>query len=242
MTLDNFIELSQYWPFLLKGVGWTFLISIIAIIGGSVLGLGVALMRVSPFWILRSICVVYVDFFRTTPLLVQLVWFYYAFPIVTKISLSEIEAGIMAMTLYSAAYLAEIFRAGILSVEKGQHEAAAALGFRPATTMWRIVLPQGIVRMIPAIANIFISKVKDSALVSTIGVPELLRQASVMGEFTALRMESLTIAALLFFCMTYPLSLGTNLLHKRFSSTERRPSTKPDAALPAPVTVGVRES
>jgi polar amino acid transport system permease protein len=217
VSFDNFIELSQYYPFLLRGVMWTFIISITAIVGGSVLGMIVALCRVSRFGVLRAVGVIYVDFFRTTPLLVQLVWFYFAFPILAGIRMTEIEAGLIAMTLYSAAYLAEIFRAGILSVEKGQHEAASALGMTPFSTMWRIVIPQGTVRMIPAIANIFISKVKDSALVSSIGVPELLRQASAMGEFTALRMESLTIAAALYFCMTYPLSKGTDALHRRFS-------------------------
>lgn len=221
MSLANFVELAQYWPFLLKGVGWTFMISIVAIIGGSCIGMVIALCRVSRFSLLRTVGVIYVDFFRTTPLLVQLVWFYYAFPILAQVRLSEIEAGLITMTLYSAAYLAEIFRAGILSVERGQHEAAAALGMTPFRVMWRIVIPQGLVRMLPAIANIFIAKVKDSALVSTIGVPELLRQASVMGEFSALRMESLTIAALLYFCMTYPLSKGTDLLHRRFSDPAR---------------------
>lgn len=241
MSLDNFIELFQYYPFLLKGMGWTLLISVTAIVGGSLIGLLIALFRVSRFRVLRAIGVVYVDFFRTTPLLVQLVWFYYAFPILAKVQLTEIEAGLMAMTLYSAAYLAEIFRAGIVSVEKGQHEAAAALGMRRITAMWRIIIPQGIVRMIPAIANIFVSKVKDSALVSTIGVPELLRQASVMGEFTALRMESLTIAALLYFCMTYPLSKATDALHRRLSSTERRSASGEDAATTGHLT-GMRET
>jgi His/Glu/Gln/Arg/opine family amino acid ABC transporter permease subunit len=221
MSLSNFIELAQYYPFLLKGVGWTLLISAIAIIGGSVIGLGVALMRVSPYAILRTIGVIYVDFFRTTPLIVQLVWFYYAFPILTRIRLTEIEAGCIAMTLFSAAYLAEVFRAGILSIEKGQNEAALALGMNPARAMIRIILPQAILRMTPAIANVFISKVKDSALVSTIGVPELLRQASVMGEFSALRMESLTIAAFLYFCITYPLSKGSDLLHRKFTNMDR---------------------
>jgi len=221
MSLTSLLELSQYYPFLLKGIAWTLVLSAISIGGGSVIGLAIALMRVSSSRVLSFVGVVYVDFFRTTPLVVQLIWFYYAFPILIGVRFTEIEAGCLAMVLYSAAYLAEIFRAGILSVEKGQREAALAIGMREAHVMVRVVLPQALVRMIPAIANVFISKVKDSALVSVIGVPELLRQASVMGEFTALRMESLTIAAMLYFCMTYPLSKGTNWLHRKLTRIER---------------------
>lgn len=215
MSLQNFFELSQYYPFLLKGLYWTLLIGVVSIVGGSVLGMLVALARVSRFRIARFVGTIYVDFFRTTPLIVQLVWFYYAFPILAGIRLNEIEAGLVAMTLYSAAYLAEVFRAGILSVERGQREAALALGMHHGQMMVRIVLPQAVYRMLPAIANVFISKVKDSAIVSAIGVPELLRQASIMGEFTALRMESLTLAAVLYFCLTYPLSKATDVLHLR---------------------------
>jgi len=224
MSLQSLLELSQYYPFLLKGVGWTLVLSAISIVGGSVVGIVIALMRVSSFRALSFAGVVYVDFFRTTPLVIQLIWFYYAFPILAGVRLTEIEAGCIAMVLYSAAYLAEIFRAGILSIEKGQREAALALGMNEAYVMLRIVFPQAFIRMIPAIANIFISKVKDSALVSVIGVPELLRQASVMGEFTALRMESLTIAAMLYFCLTYPLSKGSDWLHRRLTSTELKSS------------------
>jgi polar amino acid transport system permease protein len=222
MSLDNFIELSQYYPHLLKGVYWTMLISIFSIVGGSFLGMMIALMRVSSFRVLKFIGVTYVDFFRTTPLLVQLIWFFFAFPILIGTSLTEIQAGFIAMILYTAAYLAEVFRGGILSIEKGQSEAALALGMTHTKVMIRIVLPQAVIRMLPEIANIFISKIKDSSLVSVIGVPEILRQAGNLGEFTALRMESLTIAAVLYFCITFPLTKVTDWLHYRFTSVETK--------------------
>lgn len=218
-------ELFQYYPFLLKGIYWTLLISSLSIVGGSIVGMLVALLRVSPSRTLRFVGTIYVDFFRTTPLIVQLIWIYYALPVLTGINLTEIQAGGIGMILYSAAYMAEIFRAGILSIEKGQFEAAMALGMTRAKLLLRIVLPQAVIRMIPAIANVFISKVKDSSLVSVIGVPELLRQASVMGEFTALRMESLTIAAMLYFCMTFPLTRLSDWLHERFSGVQRKGAT-----------------
>jgi len=170
MSLSGFLELAQYYPFILKGVYWTLLISAVSIVGGSVVGMGVALLRVSGSAVLRTAGVIYVDFFRTTPLLVQLVWFYYAFPVLIGVNLTEIQAGLIGIVLYSAAYLAEIFRAGILSIEKGQREAAAALGMTSLKVMTRVVLPQAIIRMLPAIANVFISKVKDSSIVSVIGV------------------------------------------------------------------------
>jgi len=232
MSLDNFIELSQYYPFLLKGVYWTLLISIFSIIGGSFLGMLIALMRVSSIRILNWIGAVYVDFFRTTPLLVQLIWFYFAFPIFIGISLTEIQAGFIAMILYTAAYLAEVFRGGILSIAKGQSEAALALGMTSVNVMVRIVLPQAVIRMLPEIANIFISKIKDSSLVSVIGVPEILRQAGNLGEFTALRMESLTIAAILYFCITFPLTKGADWLHDHFTSTERKEQCKSKEPIP----------
>jgi polar amino acid transport system permease protein len=228
MSLSGFIELAQYYPFLLKGVYWTLLISAVAIVGGSVVGMSVALLRVSGSATLRSIGVIYVDFFRTTPLLVQLVWFYYAFPVLIGVNLTELQAGLVGIVLYSAAYLAEIFRAGILSIEKGQREAAAALGMAPLKVMTRVVLPQALIRMLPAIANVFISKVKDSSIVSVIGVTELLRQASITGEFTGLRMQALTIAALLYFCITFPLTRITDWLHARFSAEGNgRPTAGP---------------
>ena len=201
---ENFIELSQYYPFLLKGVYWTLFLSAVSIVGGSAVGMVVALLRVSPI----------------RPLLVQLIWFFYAFPILIGARLSALEAGCLAMVLYAGAYLAEVFRAGILSVEKGQTEAALALGMRSHQVLSRIVLPQAVVRMIPALTNIFISKIKDSSLVMVIGVPEIMRQASSMGEFTSLRMESLTIAAGLYFCITFPLSRLTDWAHHRFSTAD----------------------
>jgi len=242
MSLDNFIELSQYYPHLLKGVYWTLLISVFSIVGGSFLGMIIALMRVSSNRILSFIGVTYVDFFRTTPLLVQLIWFFFAFPILIGTSLTEIQAGFIAMGLYTAAYLAEVFRGGILSIEKGQSEAALALGMTRVKVMVRIVLPQAVIRMLPEIANIFISKIKDSSLVSVIGVPEILRQAGNLGEFTALRMESLTIAAILYFCITFPLTKGTDWLHEHFTSTEikvTRKSREPEVTAGSAEAAGV---
>jgi polar amino acid transport system permease protein len=222
MKLQNFIELTQYYPYMLKGVWWTLYISAWSIAVGSVLGMLAALMRVSSYRVLNWIAAFYVDLFRTTPLLVQLIWFFYAFPIVIGMRLSEMQAGLLAMVLFTGAYLSETFRGGIVSVEKGQTDAGLALGMTRLKLMWRIVIPQAVIRMIPEIANHFVSRIKDSSLVSVIGVPEILRQASQMGEFSAMKMEALTIAAILYFCITFPLTQLTDWLHKRFSSTDTK--------------------
>src|SRR5581483_1075158 len=155
-----FVETLKYFPFLLDGLIWTIQISIIAIIGGSVLGVLAALARISGIRPLGWIASIYVDFFRTTPLLVQLVWIYFALPILIGESLDGVQAGALGMSLYAGSFLAEIIRAGILSVERGQSEAALALGMTSAQVMRRIILPQAVVRMLPPIASTFISLIK----------------------------------------------------------------------------------
>ena len=176
-----------------------------------------ALARISGIRLLDWIATIYVDFFRTTPLLVQLVWIYFALPILIGQSLSGVQAGALGLSLYAGSYLAEIIRAGILSVERGQSEAALALGMTYAQVMRRIVLPQAVVRMLPPIASTFISLIKDSSLASIVSVPELMRQTQALASFTQRNMESLTVAAFLYFGLTYPLSLVVNYLHRRFA-------------------------
>ena len=192
-------------------------ISLIAMVGGSVIGLLVALIRIARLPGLSWAAVLYVDFFRSTPLLVQLVWIYYALPILTGWSLTAVVAGSIGLSLYAGSFLSEIVRAGILSVERGQSEAALALGMNRAQAMRRVILPQATVRMLPPIGSTFITLVKDSALLSIIAVPELMRQSSTLASLTFRGMEALTIAAAIYFALTYPLSLGVNVLHRRLA-------------------------
>src|SRR5438128_175183 len=127
MHVDAFRQVLSDYPFLLQGLRWTVQISLVGMVGGSLLGLFISLGRISHRRMLGYPAALYVDFFRTTPLLIQLVWIYYALPILIGHSLSSIEAGELGMSLYSAAFLAEIFRPGILSIPRGQTEAALAL-------------------------------------------------------------------------------------------------------------------
>ena len=135
--------------FLLEGLRMTIIISLISMVLALIIGLVAALMRLSRIGILVRISILYVDFFRSVPLLVILIWFYYCLPIVTGLNLSAVISGVSGLSLYMGAYLAEIYRAGIMSIEEGQREAAAALGMTGAQAMRRIILPQAIVRMLP---------------------------------------------------------------------------------------------
>jgi His/Glu/Gln/Arg/opine family amino acid ABC transporter permease subunit len=134
----------RYLPFLLEGVKMTVLITLISMGIGIVIGLVVALIRLSKLRGVYHVATLYVDFFRSTPVLVQLIWIYYCLPIITGRSFSAFASGAIALSLYAGSFLAEIFRAGILSISKGQTEAALALGMTPSQTLRRIIVPQAV--------------------------------------------------------------------------------------------------
>jgi polar amino acid transport system permease protein len=196
----------------------TIQVSLIAMVGGMAIGLLVALVRIARVPVVSGVASLYVDFFRATPVLVQLVWFYYALPILTGVSLTAFAAGSIGLSLYAGSFLSEIFRAGILSVERGQTEAALALGMSRTQAMRRVILPQATTRMLPPIGSSLITLVKDSALLSIISVPELMRQSEALASLTFRRMEVLSIAAMIYFALTYPLSRGVDYLHRRFAT------------------------
>ena len=227
MDLSGFRAVFQHLPFLLTGVGWTLELSVIAIIGGSIVGLGVALLRTSPVPPLRWFGAFYVDFMRTTPLLVQLIWIYYALPILIGQSLDSIPAGALGLSLFEGAYLGEIVRAGILSVERGQTEAAMALGMKPYQVFVRVVMPQAVTRMVPPLTNQFILTIKDSSLGYVISVPELMYQAGVLGAVTLAPFQALSVAAVAYLGMTYPLTVLLNWV-----------SSRNDAVIPGPPRMG----
>ena len=216
--MSSFAQVLQYWPFLLSGVLLTIQVSLIAMLGGIAIGLVVALVRIARIPVASGIASLYVDFFRATPVLAQLVWIYYALPLLAGVSLTAIVAGSIGLSLYAGSFLSEIFRAGILSIERGQTEAALALGMNRAQTLRRVILPQATVRMLPPIGSSLITLVKDSALLSIIAVPELMRQSDALASITFRRMEVLSIAAMMYFALTYPLARGVDYLHRRFAA------------------------
>jgi polar amino acid transport system permease protein len=220
MTPDRYVwdfgAFVKYLPFLLSGMEVTIVVSVLSMVFGAIVGLVVALARLSPFAPLRWSAAFYVDFLRSTPLLIQLVWVFFALPILLGYSLPPIVAGVATLGAYSGAYLAEIFRAGILSIAAGQRHAALAIGMTRAQVLRRIVLPQAVTRMLPPIASTLITLVKDSSLVSVISVAELMWAAQSLAAISLRPVEVLTGTGLLYVALTYPLSLVAELTRRRF--------------------------
>lgn len=198
----NFQFLSKYYPFYIQGIGITLLLSFLTIIFGSLLGLFISILKVSKYKILRTIASIYVEIIRSTPLLVQLIIIHYGF----KINLTEITSATLALSLNSAAYIAEIIRAGILSINKGQMEAARSLGMTHAQSMKLIIIPQAIKNILPALANEFVVLIKESAIVSYIGLADIMYKANQIRSLTYLTLEPLLVAALIYFVITFTIS------------------------------------
>lgn len=202
---DAILKVSNL-TFLLEGAVFTIYITLAAMVLGTVVGLIAAIIRLSRLPVLSQLAVAYIEFFRGTPPLVQIMWFYFVLPMATGYDVPAIVSGTIALGLNVGAFLAEVFRAGIQAVPKGHIEAAESLSMTPLMIMRRIVLPQAIRIIIPAYGNYFISLVKDSALVSVIAVGELMRHANELNSQTYLPIEVYTVAAVIYFAMTYSVS------------------------------------
>ncbi|WP_370600969.1 cystine ABC transporter permease [Pseudomonas sp. QE6] len=201
-------------PFLLKGAVFTVVLSVGGMFFGLLLGFGLALMRLYGFTALSWLARIYVSFFRGTPLLVQLFMIYYGLPQL-GIELDPLPAALIGFSLNMAAYVCEILRAAIGSIDRGQWEAASSIGMTRAQTLRRVVLPQAARTALPPLGNSFISLVKDTALAATIQVPELFRQAQLI---TARTFEVFTMylaAALLYWVLASILSHLQNRLEER---------------------------
>ena len=168
-------------PRLIDGMGITIKLTLISGSLGFIMGMILAIMRVSRSKILNAFASLYIGFFRGTPLLLQILFVYFALPTLLNITLDSLPAGILALTLNCAAYLAEIFRAGILSIPKGQTEAARALGLSHYQTLFKIIIPQTYRRIIPPVVNEFSALTKDTSLVSVISLSELLYVTQRLG-------------------------------------------------------------
>ncbi len=207
-------------PFLLQGIVMTVSVTVVTMIIGTVLGMVAALARLSGNRWLGAPAYAYVEFFRTTPLLVQLIWVYYCLPILFNLSFDPFISSCIALGLNVGAFLSEIFRAGITSIAKGQTEAALALGMTRTQVMRRIILPQAITRMLPPIGSTWISLFKDSSLVSTIALADLTYQGRVLAAFTYRPLEVFTTIAVLYFVLTYPQSILVNWMHRKYLASE----------------------
>ena len=214
MTFDMDLVFNSF-PLLLVGAGVTIQITVLSTAIGFVIGLIVGVARISHVRLLRMLAEVYVEFFRGTPLLVQIFLFYFALPVLTGQRIDPFIAAISACGINSGAYVAEIFRAGIQSVDDGQMEAGRSLGMTWLQTMRYIIVPQAFKRVIPPLGNEFIAMLKDSSLVSVIGFEELTRRGQLIIAKTYGSFEIWMSVAVIYLVMTLTISRFVAYLERR---------------------------
>jgi His/Glu/Gln/Arg/opine family amino acid ABC transporter permease subunit len=206
--------------FLLSGIQLTLIVTAAALSSGLVVGLVVALARMSRRRWLQVPAIAYIEVFRNTPALIQLMWVYYCLPILTGIEMSAAASATFALAVNGAAYIAEIIRGGIQSIDRGQTEAARTLGMSHAQAMRRIVLPQAFRRMIPPFVNESVSILKFSSLVSVLGVADLTYQAQVLSTTTFRPIEIFTFIAVVYLVLCTTLSYFARRLELRLAVSD----------------------
>ena len=217
----DFSVITDHARFLASGVGVTLALAGLSGLCSLTLGFAVALLRLyGPAW-LRPILVLYIDSMRAIPVLVVLVWTFFALPIVTGITMPPFVAALIGLTLHLAAYAAEIVRAGVESVRAGQTRAALALGMSRVQLVRRILLPQAIVRMLPAFGSLLSITIKDTAIASGIAVTELMRQSETVAGQSFQPIEVFTFAMLVYFVMLFPVTRGVDMLYRRVAHLGR---------------------
>jgi polar amino acid transport system permease protein len=217
----DFSVISDHWRFLASGVVVTLILSVVAGVTSLATGFAIALLRLyGPRW-LRPAVVLYIDSMRAVPVLVVLVWTFFALPLVTGITMPPFFAALIGLTLHLAAYAAEIVRAGIESVRPGQTRASLALGMSHAQVVRRIVLPQAIVRMLPAFGSLLSVTIKDTAIASVIAVTELMRQSETLAGQSFQPIEVYSFAMLVYFTILYPVTRGVDRIYRRVAHLGR---------------------
>ncbi len=204
---------------LLLGLVNTLKITILALLFGVPLGLGAALLRLSSNPAVRIPVGILIEFFRSTPPIVQLFWFFFALPLLTGIEIDPFRASVLTFSIQSSAFFAEVFRGGIVSIERGQWEAAKAIGMARNQTLRRIILPQAVKRMIPAFLERVIELMKTTTLVATVSYADLLYQANNIAQSTYRPLEVFTIAALMYFAILFPISMTVRRLERHLART-----------------------
>nr|WP_263325807.1 amino acid ABC transporter permease [Neobacillus sp. Marseille-Q6967] len=219
MNLD-FSQIVPYIPFILEGIWVTLKFVIISIIFGFVLGTFLALFKISKIKVLNWIGDAYTSIFRGTPLILQLMLIYFAIPQLTGYDISPFLSAILAFGLNSSAYVSEIIRAGIQAVDKGQTEAAQALGIPYRLMMKDLILPQALKNILPALMNEFITLTKESAIVSTIGYLDLMRRAQVVGADTYRNFEPLIFVGLIYWILVMILTMMGKVVERRMKYSD----------------------
>jgi polar amino acid transport system permease protein len=220
MDLD-FSPLLNSWRFLASGLWLTILLSITAVIASFVLGLAVALGRLyGPAW-LKAVLVFYIDSMRAIPVFVVLVWIYFAVPILSGHTFAPFWAALTGITIHVAAYVAEVIRAGLTSIRKGQIQAGLAIGMSSPQILRHILLPQAIVRMLPAFGSIISVTIKDTAIAAVIAVPELMRQAETLAGQSYRPIEIFTTVMVIYFLIIFPITRLVDRFYTRVAHLGR---------------------
>lgn len=231
MELNVIIKtISKYWPMFLRGAGVTLLISTIGTIIGFIIGLLIGIIRTVPLpekgikksilKIINSILSVYVEVFRGTPMIVQAMVIYYGSKQAFDIDMSPLFAGIFIVSINTGAYMAEIVRGGIVSIDKGQFEAAYAIGMSHSQTMINVVLPQAIRNILPATGNEFVINIKDTSVLNVIAVTELFFQTKSVSGINYKYFETFFIASVIYFVMTYTVTRILRYIERKIDGPE----------------------
>lgn len=205
-------------PFLLSGLWLTLTISAITLVASVILGMVVALADMSRFWPVRLVGQLWGEVIRNTPILVQLLWTYYVLPIVFGIEINAFFASIIGLSIYSSAFIAEVYRAGIQSVPRGHREAAQVLGLSPFDAFARIVMPQAIRTILPPLAANFVQLIKYSSLASVISVGEVTRRATELSSTTFRPLEIFSFVALIYLAICWPLAQAIRIWERRLAA------------------------
>lgn len=217
----DFTVIADNWRFLAGGLLVSLVLALLSALTSIAAGFALALLRLyGPRWV-RLVVVFYIDSMRAVPVLVVLVWTFFALPMVLGITLPPFWAALVGLTVHLAAYAAEILRAGIESVRPGQVRAARALGMSLAQILRRVLLPQAVVRTLPAFGSLLSVTIKDTAIASVIAVPELMRQSETVAGQSFQPIEVYTAAMLAYFALLFPVTRGVDHLYRRVAHLGR---------------------
>lgn len=223
--------LKQYYPFLLRGVGYTLLISLIGTVAGFLIGLLTGMLRTAPMpknparrffrKLLCGIIAVYVEIFRGTPMMVQAMVIYWGYAFASGgNTLPLIPSGIIIVSINTGAYMAEIVRGGIISIDKGQFEGASAVGMTHSQTMLHVILPQVIRNILPSVSNEFVINIKDTSVLNVIGVTELYYMAGVIKRINLQTFQVYTVICVLYFILTFTVTRLLRLAEKKLAGSD----------------------
>ena len=213
----DFSFLLQYSRLIGIGVAYTIGFTVLTALSGLLVGGAIAIAHLANKRVITAPLMVFVEIFRCTPVLVQLIWCYYALPIVSGIELSPAAAAFITLTLYGSSFFAEIIRGGISAIDTGQWDAGRALGMRRAALMKRVILPQALKHMLPPLVSQVVLQLKNTSLLSVLAVPDLLYQGQLITSATYKPLETYTMIAIIYFVILFPLTAFARQLEKRLA-------------------------